>query len=46
MPRTRQVIYPKDLGGILIQADIFPGARVLEAGLGSAPVEPGGESPE
>lgn len=35
MPRTRQVIYPKDLGGILIQADIFPGARVLEAGLGS-----------
>ncbi len=35
MPRTRQVIYPKDLGGILVHADIFPGARVLEAGLGS-----------
>ena len=35
MPRTRQVIYPKDLGGIIIYADIFPGARVLEAGLGS-----------
>jgi tRNA (adenine57-N1/adenine58-N1)-methyltransferase len=35
MPRGAQVIYPKDLGPILIQADIFPGARVLEAGLGS-----------
>jgi tRNA (adenine57-N1/adenine58-N1)-methyltransferase catalytic subunit len=29
------VIYPKDLGAILIAADIFPGARVLEAGVGS-----------
>ena len=35
MPRASQVIYPKDLGAILIQADVFPGARVLEAGLGS-----------
>ena len=35
MPRASQVIYPKDLGAILIYADIFPGARVLEAGLGS-----------
>ncbi len=35
MPRGAQVIYPKDLGPILIMADIFPGARVLEAGLGS-----------
>jgi tRNA (adenine57-N1/adenine58-N1)-methyltransferase catalytic subunit len=35
MPRGAQVIYPKDLGPILILADIFPGARVLEAGLGS-----------
>jgi tRNA (adenine57-N1/adenine58-N1)-methyltransferase len=35
MPRGAQVIYPKDLGPILIEADIFPGARVLEAGTGS-----------
>lgn len=35
MPRGAQVIYPKDLGAILIQADIFPGAKVLEAGVGS-----------
>jgi len=35
MPRGAQVIYPKDLGAILIHADIFPGARVLEAGTGS-----------
>ncbi|MGC8626596.1 MAG: tRNA (adenine-N1)-methyltransferase [Acidimicrobiales bacterium] len=35
MPRGAQVIYPKDLGPILLMADIFPGARVLEAGLGS-----------
>jgi len=35
MPRGAQVIYPKDLGPILILADVFPGARVLESGLGS-----------
>jgi tRNA (adenine57-N1/adenine58-N1)-methyltransferase len=35
MPRGAQVIYPKDLGPILVMADIFPGARVLESGLGS-----------
>jgi tRNA (adenine57-N1/adenine58-N1)-methyltransferase len=35
MPRGAQVIYPKDLGAILLLADIFPGARVLEAGVGS-----------
>ncbi len=35
MPRGAQVIYPKDLGAILMAADIFPGARVLEAGTGS-----------
>ena len=35
MPRGAQVIYPKDLGAILIQADIAPGMRVLEAGVGS-----------
>ena len=35
MPRGAQVIYPKDLGAILIAADIAPGQRVLEAGVGS-----------
>ena len=35
MPRGAQVIYPKDLGSILMLADIFPGATVVEAGLGS-----------
>ncbi len=35
MPRGAQVIYPKDVGAILLQADIHPGARVLESGLGS-----------
>ena len=35
MPRGAQVIYPKDLGPILILADIFPGARILESGVGS-----------
>ena len=35
MPRGAQVIYPKDLGPILMLADIFPGVRVLESGVGS-----------
>jgi tRNA (adenine57-N1/adenine58-N1)-methyltransferase len=35
MPRGAQVIYPKDLGAILMAADIAPGQRVLEAGVGS-----------
>jgi len=35
MPRGAQVIYPKDLAMILFWADVFPGARVLEAGTGS-----------
>jgi tRNA (adenine57-N1/adenine58-N1)-methyltransferase catalytic subunit len=35
MGRGAQVIYPKDLGPILVSADVFPGARVLEAGTGS-----------
>jgi tRNA (adenine57-N1/adenine58-N1)-methyltransferase len=35
MGRGAQVIYPKDLGPILVYADVFPGARVLEAGTGS-----------
>ncbi|HTX62688.1 MAG TPA: tRNA (adenine-N1)-methyltransferase [Acidimicrobiales bacterium] len=35
MPRGAQVIYPKDLGAIVLAADIGPGQRVLEAGVGS-----------
>lgn len=35
MPRGAQVIYPKDLGPILLLADVFPGARILESGVGS-----------
>ena len=35
MPRGAAVIYPKDAAHILMQTDIFPGARVLEAGVGS-----------
>jgi tRNA (adenine57-N1/adenine58-N1)-methyltransferase len=35
MPRGAQVIYPKDIGAILVYADVAPGSRVLEAGSGS-----------
>jgi tRNA (adenine57-N1/adenine58-N1)-methyltransferase len=35
MPRGAQVIYPKDLGPILLAADVHPGVRVLESGIGS-----------
>ena len=35
MPRGAQVVYPKDSGQIIAVGDIFPGARVLEAGVGS-----------
>ncbi|GAC54880.1 tRNA (adenine-N1)-methyltransferase [Gordonia sp. GONU] len=35
MPRGAQVIYPKDAAQIVLEGDIFPGARVLEAGAGS-----------
>ena len=33
--KDTQIIYPKDIGQILIAADVFPGANVLEIGLGS-----------
>lgn len=35
MPRGAQIIYPKDLATILLAADVYPGAVVLEAGTGS-----------
>ncbi|MDP6513636.1 MAG: tRNA (adenine-N1)-methyltransferase, partial [SAR202 cluster bacterium] len=35
MPRIATVMYPKDLGTLLVYADIYPGAKVLEAGAGS-----------
>ena len=35
MPRGAAVVYPKDAGQIIAMADIFPGARVVEAGVGS-----------
>ena len=35
MPRGAAVVYPKDAGQIVAMADIYPGARVVEAGVGS-----------
>jgi tRNA (adenine57-N1/adenine58-N1)-methyltransferase catalytic subunit len=35
LPRSAQVIYPKDIGPILIWADLYPGARIVEAGVGA-----------
>lgn len=35
MPRGAAVVYPKDTGAIIMWADIYPGATVLEAGTGS-----------
>lgn len=35
MPRGAAVVYPKDAAQIIVKADIFPGARVVEAGVGS-----------
>lgn len=34
LKRHAQIIYPKDVGPILLWADIFPGAFVIEAGIG------------
>lgn len=35
MPRGAAIIYPKDAAQIVAMADVFPGARVLESGVGS-----------
>lgn len=35
MPRAATVIYPKDLGLIVTWGDIYPGATVVEAGIGT-----------
>ncbi|WP_435744737.1 tRNA (adenine-N1)-methyltransferase [Microbacterium sp. PMB16] len=35
MPRGAAIIYPKDAAQIVMQADVFPGATVVEAGVGS-----------
>jgi tRNA (adenine57-N1/adenine58-N1)-methyltransferase len=35
LPRRNQVIYPKDTGPLLIWGDVFPGATVIEAGVGA-----------
>jgi tRNA (adenine57-N1/adenine58-N1)-methyltransferase len=35
MPRGAAIVYPKDAAQILAQADVFPGAIVVEAGVGS-----------
>jgi tRNA (adenine57-N1/adenine58-N1)-methyltransferase len=35
MPRGAAIIYPKDAAQILVSGDIFPGAVVVEAGVGS-----------
>ncbi|MGH7856231.1 MAG: tRNA (adenine-N1)-methyltransferase [Candidatus Binatia bacterium] len=34
LPRNAQVIYPKDTGLILLWGDVFPGATVVESGVG------------
>ena len=35
MPRGAAIVYPKDAAQIIAQADVFPGAVVVEAGVGS-----------
>ena len=35
MPRQTAIVYPKDVATLLLWGDVFPGATVLEAGLGS-----------
>jgi tRNA (adenine57-N1/adenine58-N1)-methyltransferase len=35
LPRQAQVIYPKDTGPLLLWGDVFPGAVVIEGGIGA-----------
>jgi tRNA (adenine57-N1/adenine58-N1)-methyltransferase len=35
LPRAAQVIYPKDTGPLLIWGDVYPGATVIEGGVGA-----------
>lgn len=35
LPRQAQVIYPKDTGPLLVWGDVFPGATVIEGGIGA-----------
>jgi tRNA (adenine57-N1/adenine58-N1)-methyltransferase len=35
LPRQSQVIYPKDLGALIMRLDLYPGAYVVEGGLGT-----------
>jgi tRNA (adenine57-N1/adenine58-N1)-methyltransferase catalytic subunit len=35
LPRQAQVIYPKDIGSILVWGDILPGCTVVESGVGA-----------
>ena len=35
LPRTAQVIYPKDTGPLIVWGDVFPGATVIEGGVGA-----------
>jgi tRNA (adenine57-N1/adenine58-N1)-methyltransferase len=35
MPRKSAIIYPKDIGFLMVWGDIYPGATVVESGLGS-----------
>jgi tRNA (adenine57-N1/adenine58-N1)-methyltransferase catalytic subunit len=35
LPRTAQVIYPKDTGPLIVWGDVYPGATVIEGGVGA-----------
>ena len=35
LPRSTQILYPKDIGYILVKMGIGPGTRIIEAGTGS-----------
>jgi len=34
LPRQAQVVYPKDAASIVVWGDVYPGARVVESGVG------------